>query len=75
MLILLLLSSFSLWLSPAGGQTSLCSWVETRSRWSAGQRNIVKINVDQQYNSWDVTVSFDRPLTFEVRLVSSHFPP
>ena len=65
--LLLLLSTLGLWICPALGQSSLCSWVETSSRWSAGQRNILKINVDQHYESWDVTFSFDIPLTFEVK--------
>ena len=68
MLLILLLSSLSAWLSPAQGQSSLCSWVETTSRWSAGQRNILKLSIDQHYESWTVTFSFDLPLTFEVKL-------
>ena len=52
----------------AASQAPACSWVETVSRWSNGQRNILKISVDQHYKGWSVTFTFDTPVTFEVRL-------
>ena len=48
------------------GQAPACSWVETVSRWSNGQRNVLKISVDQHYKGWNVTFTFDTPVTFEV---------
>merc|ERR1712110_342297 len=64
-LMLILLSALSFLIDPAIGQSPVCSWVETASRWSNGQRNILKLSVDQHYSGWNVTFSFDTPVTFE----------
>ena len=68
--MLILLSALSFLIDPAIGQSPVCSWVETASRWSNGQRNILKLNVDQHYQGWSVTFTFDTPVTFEVNSYS-----
>ena len=35
-------------------------------RWSNGQRKFLKLNIDQYYTSWNISVSFDREVSFEV---------
>ena len=35
-------------------------------RWSNGQRKFLKLNIDQYYTSWNISISFDREVSFEV---------
>merc|ERR1711971_1161205 len=60
-----ILFSFAAAVSLVGAQSELCSHVETISRWSNGQRKFLKLNIDQYYTSWNITVSFDREVSFE----------
>ena len=66
--MLIQVAIWSALMASTASQDPACSWVETVSRWSNGQRNILKISVDQHYKSWSVTFTFDTPVTFEVRL-------
>ena len=47
-------------------QSELCSYVETVSLWSNGQRHLLKLNIDQHYSQWNVTFTFNADVTFEV---------
>ena len=68
--MLILLLSICILVGGTRAQSTVCSWVETASRWSNGQRNILKLNVDQHYQGWSVTFTFDTPVTFEVNSYS-----
>ena len=54
-------------------QSDLCSWVQTISRWSNGQRNHLQISIDQHYTTWNISFKFDADVTFEVKCFLSKF--
>ena len=44
----------------------LCAWVDPVTTWSSGQRSRLRLNIEHRTSSWNVTLSFDRDVTFEV---------
>ena len=47
-------------------RSQLCSWVEPVAKWTYGQRDLLKLNIDEYSTSWNVTFHFDQDVIFEV---------
>ena len=47
-------------------RSQLCSWVEPVTKWTNGQRDLLKLNIDEYSTYWNVTFKFDQDIIFEV---------